>query len=125
MRIGFVRREYASRRKGRFRTFSWQTPPSLVPVMLVNGKPVASGWGQVAVALPAGVHLVEIYSGFSRTYRMVTVSRAETSAFDFVALPGARILKYRNGPEFLDDGVGFGNRGHLYVPQRISMYYGL
>lgn len=76
---------------------------SLVPVVLVDGEPVATGWGRFTLPLKAGRHLVEVQSQHSRAWRAVDVTAGAAAKLDYIGMLGDRHRGYGEGPQ----------RGHL------------
>ncbi|GAA2168422.1 MULTISPECIES: hypothetical protein [Glycomyces] len=97
---------------------------SLVPVVLVDGKPNATGWGRIRVPLSAGRHLVEVQTQHSRTWRAVDVEAGGTTKIDYVGMLGESHREYGGDelPYRLRDltGHAIGPRGRLnyfqYLP---------
>lgn len=52
------------------------------PLLLVNGEPVASGFGTGKLVLPAGQHVLSLQAGSSGPYRVVNVTAGETVELD-------------------------------------------
>ncbi|GAB3219997.1 hypothetical protein GCM10027447_03810 [Glycomyces halotolerans] len=71
---------------------------SLVPVVLVDGRAVAAGWGRIRIPLPAGRHLVEVQSQHSRAWRAVDIQPGRTAELDYIGMLGDRHRQYANGP---------------------------
>ncbi|MEU6857673.1 hypothetical protein AB0B28_02165 [Glycomyces sp. NPDC046736] len=76
---------------------------SLVPVVLVDGEAVASGWGSITVPLAPGRHLVEVQSQHSRAWRAVEISAGKAARIDYVGMLGDQHRAY----------------GELEVPRRL------
>ncbi|MQM28525.1 hypothetical protein [Glycomyces albidus] len=72
---------------------------SLVPVVLVDGAPVAAGWGRISVPVAAGRHLVEVQSQHSRAWRAVDVTAGAAVKLDYVGMLGDRHRGYGEGPQ--------------------------
>lgn len=97
---------------------------SLVPVVLVDGEPVATGWGRIRVPLAAGRHLVEVQSQHSRAWRAVDVDAGGTTKIDYIGMLGEshRAFGDTEVPHGLRDlhGHTVGPRGRLnyfqYLP---------
>ncbi|MDA1361686.1 hypothetical protein O1R50_18810 [Glycomyces luteolus] len=97
---------------------------SLVPVALVDGEPVATGWGRIRIPLAAGRHLVEVQSQHSRAWRAVDVTAGGTAKIDYIGMLGESHRAYGDTevPYGLRDihGYTIGPRGRLnyfqYLP---------
>ena len=97
---------------------------SLVPVAMVDGEPVATGWGRVDLPLAAGRHLVEVQSQHSRAWRAVDIEPGRTVKLDYIGMLGDQHRKYATGEvrgEAADyTGYTLGPRGRLdfwqYLP---------
>ncbi|MBO3735598.1 hypothetical protein [Glycomyces niveus] len=97
---------------------------SLVPVVLVDGEPVATGWGRLRLPLTAGRHLVEVQSQHSRAWRAIDVKRDAATKIDYVGMLGESHRSYGDleVPQRLRDLSGYtiGPRGRLnyfqYLP---------
>ncbi|MEU5155325.1 hypothetical protein [Glycomyces sp. NPDC021274] len=61
---------------------------SLVPVVLVDGTPVATGWGRIELPLPAGRHLIEVQSQHSRTWRAFDIAAGKATKLDYIGMLG-------------------------------------
>ena len=70
---------------------------SLAPVVLVDGRPVATGWGRIAIPLQAGRHLIEVQSQHSRVWRAVDIAAGKTAALDYIRMLGDRHRSYGEG----------------------------
>lgn len=97
---------------------------SLVPVVLVDGRPVASGWGSIELPLAAGRHLLEVQSQHSRAWRAIDIHSGRVTAIDYIGMLGEAHRAYGDGdpPPRLADfhGHTIGPRGRLnfwqYLP---------
>lgn len=67
---------------------------SLVPVVLVDGRAVATGWGSLDLRLSPGRHLVEVQSQHSRTWRAVEIRAGKTTRIDYVGMLGDQHITY-------------------------------
>lgn len=79
---------------------------SLVPVVLVDGEPVATGWGRIRIPLATGRHLIEVQTQHSRTWRAVAVEAGSTAKIDYVGMLGESHRAYG------DDELPYGLRGY-------------
>ncbi|THV42701.1 hypothetical protein [Glycomyces buryatensis] len=70
---------------------------SLVPVVVVDGEPVATGWGSLDLPLTPGRHLVEVQSQHSRAWRAVDIRSGRTAKLDYIGLLGDQHRSYATG----------------------------
>lgn len=97
---------------------------SLVPVVLIDGESVATGWGRIRVPLAAGRHLVAVQSQHSRAWRAVDIDAGGATKIDYVGMLGESHRAYGDAevPHGLRDlhGYTIGPRGRLnyfqYLP---------
>lgn len=87
---------------------------SLVPVVLVDGRAVAAGWGSIDLPLPAGRHLVEVQSLHSRTWRAVDIQAGARTKLDYVGVLGEVHRDFASGEL---RGALAGNTGHTLGPR--------
>ncbi len=94
---------------------------SLVPLVLIDGRPAATGWGHIAIPLPAGRHLLEVQSQHSRAWRAVDIAAGKTVKLDYIGMLGDRHRSYAEGAvsgraaEL--SGHALGPRGRLHYRQ--------
>ena len=93
---------------------------SLVPVVVVDGRPVASGWGAIDLPLAATRHLVEVQSLHSRTWRAVDIEAGKTAKLDYVGVLGEAHRNYATGEL---RGILAGNTGHTLGPRGRLHYF--
>lgn len=61
---------------------------SLVPVVLIDGEPRATGWGRIRLPLNAGRHLIEVQSQHSRTWRAFDIEAGKATKLDYIGMLG-------------------------------------
>ncbi|MEV3939333.1 hypothetical protein AB0K52_25555 [Glycomyces sp. NPDC049804] len=93
---------------------------SLVPVVVVDGRPAAAGWGAIDLPLAEGRHLVEVQSLHSRTWRAVDIAAGKTTRLDYVGVLGEAHRAYATGDL---RGVLAGNTGHTLGPRGRLNYF--
>ncbi|MDN3238747.1 hypothetical protein [Glycomyces tritici] len=86
----------------------------LVPVVLVDGRAVAAGWGSIDLPLTAGRHLVEVQSLHSRTWRAVDIQAGSRTDLDYVGVLGE---VHRNFAIGRLHGALAANTGHTLGPR--------
>ncbi len=94
---------------------------SLVPVVVVDGEPVATGWGRMRIPLAAGRHLVEVQSQHSRAWHAVDIAAGQSAKVDYIGMLGDRHRSYGEGTvtgaAALLSGYALGPRGRLHYWQ--------
>jgi hypothetical protein len=70
---------------------------SLVPVVLIDGEPRATGWGRIALPLAAGRHLIEVQTQHSRTWRAFEIETGRPAKLDYVGMLGESHRAYGEG----------------------------
>ncbi|MDN3241298.1 hypothetical protein [Glycomyces tritici] len=93
---------------------------SLVPVVLVDGTPAATGWGRVELPLAAGRHLIEVQSQHSRTWRAFDIAAGKTTKLDYIGMLGEAHRAY--GEEELRWNLR-GLHGHTVGPRGRLNYF--
>ncbi|MCH7229376.1 hypothetical protein L0U85_00640 [Glycomyces sp. L485] len=129
LRVGYCRfgedgrlvrraRQTDRRRTGELMATLNRLRTSLVPVVVVDGEPVASGWGRTKLRLREGTHLVEVQSLHSRAHHMVRVEPGRTVKLDYVGVLGQAHRRDRAAPQPGPyDGCALGPRGRLHLRQ--------
>lgn len=104
---------------------SEQVRSSLVPVILVDGERVATGWGRLALPLSPGRHLVEVQSQHSRAWRVVDIQAGTTAKLDYVGMLSGMHRFYGSdrvwGIHAHLHGYTLGVRGHLHLWQYLPV----
>jgi hypothetical protein len=67
---------------------------SLVPVVLIDGEPAATGWGRIELPLAAGRHLIEVQSQHSRTWRAFDIEAGRSTELDYIGMLGEAHRSY-------------------------------
>jgi hypothetical protein len=88
---------------------AWRTPGEAkdsldgqAPIIGIDGKPAASGFGRALVVVPAGERLVEVQVGKPRQTTPLTVAEGQVVEFEFS--PGSR--EAHRGPQRHDGLLG-------------------
>lgn len=89
---------------GAFRPFT--------PVLLIDGRPATTGFGEGTVTVPAGRHLVQLQSGASGPYRAVDVPEGGTVDLDAVTTRRRNLRCMEGSPtdSYADMAIGPRNR---------------
>ncbi|MFG3342529.1 hypothetical protein [Glycomyces sp. NPDC048151] len=93
---------------------------SLVPVVLIDGEPRATGWGRIRLPLPAGRHLIQVQSQHSRTWRAFAIEAGKTTKLDYIGMTGESHRAY--GEDQLRWNLR-GLHGHTIGPRGRLNYY--
>lgn len=98
---------------------------SLVPVILVDGEQVASGWGHLRLPLTPGRHLVEVQSQHSRAWKIVEIREGKTAKLDYVGMLSGMHQFYGTeqvwGRHAHLHGYTLGPRGRLHLWQYLPV----
>ncbi|MFG3340905.1 hypothetical protein [Glycomyces sp. NPDC048151] len=82
----------------------------LVPLLSVDGRPAAWGWGTVALDLPPGRHLIAVTSSHSRWYRVVHLNAGDEVGLDYASILGATAHFHRLPGAWIRELTSFGPR---------------
>jgi hypothetical protein len=93
---------------------------SLVPVVLIDGEPRATGWGRISLPLSAGRHLIQVQSQHSRTWRAFQIEVGKTTKLDYIGMTGESHRAY--GEDDLRWNLR-GLHGHTIGPRGRMNYF--
>ena len=102
----------------------WANVPRVFnPVVLLDGQPIAHGWGEAFLSLPAGTYRVEVQLGHSNNPRLVTVGAGKTIDVSFTGsrLRSMREIFGRVRDSYLSSGLSVGRRPVLAALFRARM----
>lgn len=115
----------ARRRAGETGDAGERVRSSLVPVVLVDGAQVATGWGRLRLPLTPGRHLVEVQSQHSRAWKVVDIREGRTAKLDYVGMLSGMHRFYGTdrvwGIHAHLHGYTLGTRGHLHLWQYLPV----
>ncbi len=92
---------------GAFRPFT--------PVLLIDGRPAATGFGEGTVTVPAGRRLVQLQSGASGPYRVVDVPEGGTVDLDAITTRRRNLRCMEGSPADSYADMALGPRGRVRI----------
>jgi hypothetical protein len=93
---------------------------SLVPVVLIDVEPRATGWGRISLPLNAGRHLIQVQSQHSRSWRAFDIEAGKTTKLAYIGMTGESHRAY--GEDDLPWNLR-GLHGHTVGPRGRLNYF--
>jgi hypothetical protein len=87
---------------------------TIVPVVLLDGTPIATGWGRLDLPVTPGRHLLEVQTLHSRTWRAVDINPGRATRLDYIGVLGPAHRRYATGRP---DGNLADLHGHTLGPR--------